>query len=262
MKLLIISDTHGNWPALRAVLAAERDTDEILCPGDVAASGPGPLWCVTRAIEHVQVKRLIEGNHDWAVAWDEDPHCSPAYRRLALVRRKHSLRVLIEPLRTFLAQLPAQRSLQLDRAPRVARHSVPSGPRFRCMGFNFDNEQRVEEIDRARAFAFLYVGHRHLPGKMRIGKTTQFRGTGKQTFEAFLSGRVASAGLDVLEDSVMCNEADQIIADQIIDRLKNSLSTDGARWRCEINDCSTAQMLCSLHMWLSTALRRSDASTK
>jgi lactate dehydrogenase-like 2-hydroxyacid dehydrogenase len=49
--------------------------------------------------------------------------------------------------------------------------------------------------------------------------------------QALNSGRVAAAGLDVVEEeSVMRKEADQIIADQIIDRLKNySLSTDGAQ---------------------------------
>jgi D-lactate dehydrogenase len=45
--------------------------------------------------------------------------------------------------------------------------------------------------------------------------------------EALDSGRVAGAGLDVLEEeSVMRKEADKIIADQIIDRLKNQSSSD------------------------------------
>ena len=35
MKVLIVSDIHGNWPALQAVLAAEPDADHILCPGDL-----------------------------------------------------------------------------------------------------------------------------------------------------------------------------------------------------------------------------------
>jgi D-lactate dehydrogenase len=45
--------------------------------------------------------------------------------------------------------------------------------------------------------------------------------------EALDSGRVAGAGLDVLEEeSVMRKEADKIIADQIIDRLKNQSPSD------------------------------------
>jgi D-lactate dehydrogenase len=47
--------------------------------------------------------------------------------------------------------------------------------------------------------------------------------------EALDSGRVAGAGLDVLEEeSVMRKEADKIIADQIIDRLKNQSPFDEA----------------------------------
>lgn len=35
MKLLIVSDIHGKWPALRAVLEAEFNADRILCLGDL-----------------------------------------------------------------------------------------------------------------------------------------------------------------------------------------------------------------------------------
>jgi predicted phosphodiesterase len=35
MTLLIISDVHGNWPALDAVLAAEPEHDAVAFCGDV-----------------------------------------------------------------------------------------------------------------------------------------------------------------------------------------------------------------------------------
>jgi protein phosphatase len=38
MKILLLSDIHGNWPALQAVLAAEPDTDQILCLGDLVSA--------------------------------------------------------------------------------------------------------------------------------------------------------------------------------------------------------------------------------
>jgi Calcineurin-like phosphoesterase len=40
MKCLILSDIHGNWPALQAVLAAEPAADQILCLGDLVNYGP------------------------------------------------------------------------------------------------------------------------------------------------------------------------------------------------------------------------------
>ncbi|MGH8165341.1 MAG: metallophosphoesterase family protein, partial [Rhodanobacteraceae bacterium] len=130
MQLLILSDIHANWPALRAVLAAEPDADEILCLGDLLDYGPEPLRCVEWAIDHVPPRRLLQGNHDWAVGWDEDPKCSPPYRHLAEVTRKHCLRVLTEGLRSFLCELWPQRSFSVDGASCFACHAVPSDPLF------------------------------------------------------------------------------------------------------------------------------------
>jgi predicted phosphodiesterase len=39
MKILILSDIHGNWAALQSVLAAEADFDKILCLGDLVDYG-------------------------------------------------------------------------------------------------------------------------------------------------------------------------------------------------------------------------------
>jgi hypothetical protein len=46
MKVLILTDIHGNWPALQAVLQAEPDADRILCLGDLVNYGPQPGECV------------------------------------------------------------------------------------------------------------------------------------------------------------------------------------------------------------------------
>jgi hypothetical protein len=49
MKLPIVSDIHGNWPALRAVMEAEPDADRTLCLGDLVNYGPQPTECVAWA---------------------------------------------------------------------------------------------------------------------------------------------------------------------------------------------------------------------
>lgn len=85
MKCLILSDIHGNWPALRAVLAAESDADQILCLGDIVNYGPQPGECVTWAMGLSSPSRVIQGNYDRAVGFDDDPHCSPVYAVLAEV---------------------------------------------------------------------------------------------------------------------------------------------------------------------------------
>lgn len=171
MKLLIISDIHANWPALHAVLEAESDADEILCLGDLVDYGPEPLRCLNWALEHVPFTRLIQGNHDWAVGWNEDPRCSAAFRHLAAVTQKHCLRVLTEGRRSFLCELWPQRTLALDGRSCVACHAVPSDPRFEYLTFDADVARWSEQIAQVHSPSFLFVGHTHLPGKRQIGNT-------------------------------------------------------------------------------------------
>lgn len=69
MKIGVISDIHGNLPALRAVLAKleAEDCVKILCAGDVVGYGASPSEC----IELVREKKIscVTGNHDYMVAF-------------------------------------------------------------------------------------------------------------------------------------------------------------------------------------------------
>jgi hypothetical protein len=60
MKILLLSDIHGNWAALQAVLAAEPDVDQILCLGDLVNYGPQPAECVAWAMKTLALDRLIQ----------------------------------------------------------------------------------------------------------------------------------------------------------------------------------------------------------
>jgi hypothetical protein len=59
MKSLILSNIHGNWPALQAVLAAEPDADQIVCVGDLVGHGPQPAECVTWAMQMDPPNRVV-----------------------------------------------------------------------------------------------------------------------------------------------------------------------------------------------------------
>ena len=56
MKILLVSDIHGNWPALQAVLAAEPEADQILCLGDLVNYGPQPAECVAWAMRSAYLR--------------------------------------------------------------------------------------------------------------------------------------------------------------------------------------------------------------
>lgn len=71
MRYLIVSDIHGNWEALEAVLAQARDSyDRILCCGDLVGYGADPNNVIDWAREHVEL--IVRGNHDRACSGSDD----------------------------------------------------------------------------------------------------------------------------------------------------------------------------------------------
>jgi len=61
MKALILSDVHANRAALDAVLAAEPETEKVLCLGDLVAYGPNPVECVEWAMRKGADAWLLQG---------------------------------------------------------------------------------------------------------------------------------------------------------------------------------------------------------
>ncbi len=67
MRLAMISDVHGNLPALEAVLAdiSAAGLDQIWCLGDVVGYGAQPQECADIVAERADL--CLVGNHDLAV---------------------------------------------------------------------------------------------------------------------------------------------------------------------------------------------------
>ena len=132
--MLILSDIHGNWPALPAVLAAEPDADQILCLGDLVNYGPQPAECVRWAINVGATGRFIQGNHDHAFVCDEDSHCSPAYQVLAEAVQAATRPLLTPEMKPFLAGLQPLQRFQMTGAKCVACHATPADPLYQYLG--------------------------------------------------------------------------------------------------------------------------------
>ena len=86
MKRAIISDIHGNFEALTAVM---RDIEglglsEIYCLGDVIGYGPDPVKCLDLVMERCAV--TILGNHDQAVLFDPEGFNPVALRAIYWTR--------------------------------------------------------------------------------------------------------------------------------------------------------------------------------
>lgn len=171
MKLLILSDIHGNWPALQAVLEAESDATQILCLGDLVNFGPQPAQCVAWAKEVVPHDWVIQGNHDRALATGEDSHCAPLYASLADATQLVSERRLSSELKRFLRELQPLRRFELSGAKCVACHAIPRDPLYGYLPESAAATLWESEIVTAGLPNFLFLGHTHLPMKTRLMKT-------------------------------------------------------------------------------------------
>lgn len=171
MKLLIISDLHGNWPALQAVLQAEPDADQILCLGDLVNYGPQPAECLRWAMAASPGARCLQGNHDRAFGCDEDPHCSPAYQILATAVQKATSPLLTIEMKHFLARLQPLQRFQLGLAVCVACHATPADPLYHYLPKETATNLWESEVARAGQPDFLFVGHTHVPMKAQVQRT-------------------------------------------------------------------------------------------
>lgn len=76
MKIAVLSDVHGNVPALTAVLddIARWQPDEVILNGDLVNRGPHSLACLRLLQERFPDCRCIKGNHEaYVLACAEDP---------------------------------------------------------------------------------------------------------------------------------------------------------------------------------------------
>jgi predicted phosphodiesterase len=67
MRVAVISDIHGNFHALEAVLSevSAEEPDEVWCLGDTVGYGPEPNRCCESVARHADL--CLAGNHDLAV---------------------------------------------------------------------------------------------------------------------------------------------------------------------------------------------------
>jgi diadenosine tetraphosphatase ApaH/serine/threonine PP2A family protein phosphatase len=71
-RVAVISDVHGNWHALDAVLRAvdAESPDELWCLGDLVGYGPRPNPCCAAVQERAAL--CLAGNHDLGVLGEVD----------------------------------------------------------------------------------------------------------------------------------------------------------------------------------------------
>jgi len=165
MKLLILSDVHGNWPALQAVLQAEPDYDAIAFCGDVVDYGPQPVESLRWLAENATYS--VRGNHDNALGFDVDCRCMGSFRDYSLATRAWHWTLLGDGDRQWLRDLPTLTWFTWEGRHYRMAHATPQGDLFEYLAMDHWDE-RVADLDAD----FVLLGHTHVQGVRNCGRTT------------------------------------------------------------------------------------------
>lgn len=114
-RIAVISDIHGNIPALEAVLAdiKNRNIERIFCLGDLAGKGPSSAEAVDKIKESCEV--VIKGNWDYYLTEQE---CNE-------VLTWHQKRLGVERLK-YLKELPIYIELYISGKLLRLCHASPN----------------------------------------------------------------------------------------------------------------------------------------
>jgi putative phosphoesterase len=120
MRILLLADIHGNWPALQAI---QEPYDLCLCLGDLVDYALEPAACVDWVRRHAAA--CVRGNHDHGAAHDVPEAGKNGYRFLSAVTRPNTLKRLSPEALTYLAHLPLTKYLTADDARFMLVHATP-----------------------------------------------------------------------------------------------------------------------------------------
>jgi putative phosphoesterase len=124
MRILLVADLHGNWPALQAVGAQAYDV--CLCLGDLVDYGLEPAPCVDWVRQHCL--HGVRGNHDHGVAQNVAPGARQGLNYLAGLTRPLTRERLPAADVRWLGRLPVTRTVTLENTRFLLVHASPRDP--------------------------------------------------------------------------------------------------------------------------------------
>jgi putative phosphoesterase len=168
MRVLVVSDLHGNIAALDAVLADVREPcDVTLCLGDLVDYGPSPVECIEWTKQHADY--CVRGNHDHGAAHDVEIIGVSGFRYLTMSTRKLTGALIAPDHRRYLAGLPTTKFLKLGDHRIMLVHASPRDPMDEYVPNDVESwAARIVNLN----IDFLFVGHTHIPFQLQVGRTT------------------------------------------------------------------------------------------
>jgi putative phosphoesterase len=163
MRILLVADIHGNWPALQAVAAAET-YDVCLCLGDLVDYALEPAPCIAWVREKAHA--TVRGNHDHGVAQNVTISGRTGFKYLTGLTRGLTRERLSEPDLRYLSRLPLTRMLSLDNTRYLLAHASPRDPLDEYAPPDADFwARRLQNVDAD----VICVGHTHHPYVLEVG---------------------------------------------------------------------------------------------
>lgn len=173
MKIAVISDIHGNLPALEAVIQHLEiwRPDQVVVNGDIVNRGPNSSACLDLVREKAETNGwlLLRGNHEEFVVQCAAPDCpesGPEYELLRFAR--------------WCSKQLNGRISYLQSLPEVYEWTAPDGAELRVVhgsmrsnrdGIYPDMDDTVLRERIAPAPAVFVAGHTHRPLIRRVDDT-------------------------------------------------------------------------------------------
>jgi len=174
-RIAVLSDIHGNLPALEAVAAEIRreKPDAVLIAGDLVLNGPDPNGCVDalRLLES-DGALIVSGNTDIAVGDFDYGSAYPQYQDgvpdtiTAAAEWAHD--ELGDDQLDWLRRLPAERRMRADGDTLILVVHASPGSQTRGFDQALDNNVIFERAAATDA-RVICVGHTHLPEVRDLG---------------------------------------------------------------------------------------------
>ncbi len=162
MKIGLISDIHGNYAALDAVLAdlAKDNVDQIICLGDALSSGPQPREVLARLL--AEDVALVLGNTDQRLLHPIAPDGLSEHVRMLMEIEAWIRQVVPEEELAQLGNARQTISVKLDeRLQLLCCHGSPGSVEDRLLAQLTD--EQLDQVLAGRQFGILAAGHTHIP---------------------------------------------------------------------------------------------------
>ena len=161
MRILLVADIHGNWPALKAI---DEPHDVCLCLGDLVDYGLEPVPCVDWVRRNARFS--VRGNHDHGVTQNVSVKGATGFKYLTSVTRPLSRSALGPGDLRYLATLPLTQVVTLEDTRFYLVHATPRDPLDEYAPPDAALwERHLEKVDAD----LVCVGHTHYPFILEIG---------------------------------------------------------------------------------------------